>query len=184
MTYAPHNYWTKFFQDGDDVFSATDVDVKNKTDIDLSNDVDAQQNTVVEAKVGFGSSAIVDEAMNASPLQSGVIGNFDGEVATGGTGVEAVTEVSDGPSWFGWGYDNDRVTTATDVDVFNKTDIDLHNDVTAIQNTVLDLDVGPHSSAIISESMNAAPQQHLAVGNFGGDVETGGTEVIADDFIA
>ncbi len=86
------------------------------------------------------------------------------------------------PYWFDFG--GDRLSSLTDIDVTNTTDIDLVNDVTAIQNTIVDLDVGPHSSAIISESMNAAPSQQLAVGNFDGDVNTGQTEIFVEDVIA
>ena len=181
MTIKAYDAWAHHFGHGfgDKLTSATDVDVENFTDIDLENEVAAAQETVVSADVGFGSSAIVDESMNAAPSQSGAIGNFDASVGTGEVAVETASGIAD--SWFDYG--GDRLNSATDVDVFNGTDIDVANDVTAIQNTAIDLDVGPHSSAIISESLNAAPSQNLAVGNFSGDVFTGGVEVQTEDFI-
>ena len=183
MTMKSYDAWTHHFGHGfgDRVSSATDVDVSNLAEIDIENDVAAAQETFVSADIGHGSSAIIDESMNAAPQQSGAVGNFDGAVATGQVAVDAGTE-SFGGGWFDFG--GDRLSSMTDVDVANVTAISLDNDVTAIQNTAIDLDVGPHSSAIISESLNAAPSQNLAVGNFGGEVQTGAVEIQVDDFLA
>ena len=109
----------------------------------------------------------------------------DGLIDTGATAVGASSAIADGPAFFGFGgFGGDSLTSFTDIDVTNTTDIDITNNVTAIQNTVIDLDVGPGSSAIISDALNAAPSQNIAVGNFGGAVDTGvGTEVFSEDFI-
>lgn len=170
------------FPGRDALDSATSVDVDNLSDIDVDNSVAALQETVASAEVGHGASAIIDEALNVAPHQSGAVGNFGGAVETGQTAVGTQSEILDGSPWFDFG--GDRLSSLTDIDVTNTTDIDLVNDVTAIQNTIVDLDVGPHSSAIISESMNAAPSQQLAVGNFDGDVNTGQTEIFVEDVIA
>lgn len=170
------------FHEGDDLFSATDIDVIAETDLDIENNVDIGQNTVVDVELGFGSSAIFDESANAAPQQSAAIGNFDGDVQTGGSVVEA--GLQSGPAPFGFGFGGNNVTAFADIDVVNVTDIDIENNVTAIQNTVIDIDVGPGASAIFSDALNVAPQQNIAVGNFGGFAETGGAEVLVDDFVA
>lgn len=177
-----HHHPFPVFDRGDDVFSATDIDVANETDIDVNNDVFAQQNTIVEADIGGGSSAIIDESLNAAPEQSGAIGNVDGGVSTGGVAVDAFAGSAGGPGFFGFG--GNTVNSFTDIDVVNVTDIDLANNVTAIQNTVIDLDIGPGSSAIISDALNVAPSQNLAVGNFDGFVGTGEVGVQSEDFVA
>lgn len=172
------------FDGGDDLFSAASVEVENDFDLDIENNVDVAQNTVVDVEVGFGSSLILAGSANAAPQQSVAVGNFDGDVETGGTSVGVGAGSFGGPAPF-FGFGGNGLVAFADVDVTNTTDIDIVNNVTAIQNTVIDIDVGAGSTAILAGALNVAPQQNIAVGNFGGFVETGaGTDVVVEDAIA
>lgn len=79
--------------------------------------------------------------------------------------------------WLAYFHGSDHVAQAADVDVAAATDIDLHNDVTAEQATVVDADFGAYSHAFVADALKAAPEQSLAVGNFDGAVETGDVDV-------
>lgn len=159
------------FDNGDESSSVLDVDIENETDIDVDNDVDVVQNTAIEVEIGDHSAALIDDALQAQPQQSAAVGNVGGAVETGGeTDVATVTDA--GGFWGGfWG--GDKAVALADIDVTNTTDIEINNDVTAIQNTVIDLDVGAGANVILSDSLLSAPSQNLAVGNFEGLVATG-----------
>lgn len=183
--YDMGNHFAKYYpvyDSGDKALTAVDVEIENDTNIDLDNAVDAAQNTAVTAEIGDKSSVIIDDALQAQPQQSLAVGNFAGDVETGAeTNVETATAADD----FGWGgyWGGDKAATFADVDISNSTDIEINNDVTAIQNTVIDLDIGDGANVIVSDSLAAAPSQNIAVGNFEAGVETGAdTEVDTGTF--
>lgn len=183
---AYYNPWLAYFDGSDHTTQATDVDVSAVTDIDLNNSVDAAQATVIDADFGAYSHAFVADALKAAPEQSLAVGNFDGQVETGDVDVDALSSAPDGYGFGGYfgGYGlGDVATQATDIDVTAITDIDVVNNVTAVQNTVIDLDVGPGASVTLADALEAAPSQQIAVGNFGGSVDTGAPiDVDVDNF--
>lgn len=166
----------------DEIDTETNVDVTNATDIDFDNAVQAAQETEVNLELGHFASAAIGDSMNTAPQQQLAVGNFDGKVETGEVAVEADTAIDAGHDWFGWGRGRD-IDTETNVDVANVTDIDFDNDVTAIQSTLINVELGDGAYAAIGDSLNAAPSQNIAVGNFGGDVDTGDVYVEANDFV-
>lgn len=159
-----------------DVKEQTEIDATIENQVDVHNDVAQDADLTVTLEAGYGSKALVDDALNHidGPKQFAEVGNGNGQLASD---VEIKAEddfdARDYGDDYGYGHKGGwggDVKSDDDIDVDITNDVDVDNTLTQEANLDIAITAGPGSQVLIDDALNAIDggQQKAIVGNENG----------------
>lgn len=141
-------------------FSFVDLDFSNVLDIDIENTVALIQNILIDIDVGAGATLFIDSLDDLIPDQNLDFGDWDlgdlaslfgGDAAANGMFdpaalLDSFADLGGGP---GAGF-------YADIDVETIVDVDIVNDITLLQNLVIDIDLEAGATVVFADGIEEA----------------------------